>query len=132
MINELIETIFDGFKVNGVDIPVKFLRYNGTATTYVTYMQAHANDSLSADDQLLNWMEYYDFDVYSKGDYTDVLEAIKQMLEENGFRWRPSWSSSDMFEDDTGYYHKTLNFAIERSNQNGKNWSNELPLLGSY
>ena len=116
MINELIETIFDGFKVNGVDIPVKFLRYNGTETTYVTYMQAHANDSLSADDQLVNWMEYYDFDVYSKGDYTDILEAIKEKLEENGFRWRPSWSSSDMFEDDTGYYHKTLNFAIERSN----------------
>lgn len=130
--NELIETIFDGFQVDGLDIPVKFLRYNGNSTTYVTYMQTHANDSLSADDELINYMEYYDFDIYSKGDYTDIVEAVIQKLEENNFRWRPSWSSSDMFEDDTGYYHKTLNFAIERSTQNGKNRSNELPLLGSY
>ncbi len=116
MINELIETIFDDFTVDGVDIPVKFLRYNGSKTTYITYMQVNANDSFSADDQLINYMEYYDFDIYSKGDYTNIAEAVKQKLEENNFRWRPSWSSADMFEDDTGYYHKTLNFAIERSN----------------
>lgn len=114
--NELIETIFDDFKVNNVDIPVKFLRYNGNKTTYITYMQVNANDSLSADDRLINYVEYYDFDIYSKGDYTDIVEAVKQKLEENNFIWRPSWSSADMFEDDTGYYHKTLNFAIERSN----------------
>lgn len=114
--NELIETIFDNFEVGGVAIPVKFLRYNGNKTTYITYMQTHANDSLSADDRLINYEEYYDFDIYSKGDYTDIVEAVKQKLEENNFRWRPSWSSADLFEDDTGYYHKTLNFAIERSN----------------
>lgn len=114
--NELIETIFDGFKVNDVDIPVKFLRYNGNKTTYITYMQVNANDSLSADDRLINYVEYYDFDIYSKGDYTDIIAAVKQKLEENNFRWRPSWSSADLYEDDTGYYHKTLNFAIERSN----------------
>lgn len=114
--NELIETIFDGFKVNDVDIPVKFLRYNGNKTTYITYMQVNANDSLSADDRLINYVEYYDFDIYSKGDYTDIVAAVKQKLEENNFRWRPSWSSADLYEDDTGYYHKTLNFAIERSN----------------
>lgn len=114
--NELIESIFDGFRVNNVDIPVKFLRYNGNKTTYITYMQVNANDSLSADDALINYVEYYDFDIYSKGDYTDIVAAVKQKLEENNFRWRPSWSSADLFEDDTGYYHKTLNFAIERSN----------------
>ena len=114
--NELIESIFDGFRVNNVDIPVKFLRYDGNKTTYITYMQVNANDSLSADDKLINYVEYYDFDIYSKGDYTDIIAAVKQKLEENGFRWRPSWSSADLYEDDTGYYHKTLNFAIERSN----------------
>ena len=116
MINELIETIFNNFTVDGVKIPVKFLRYNGSETTYITYMQIDADNALSADDELINYMEYYDFDIFSKGDYTDIVEAVIQKLEENNFRWRPSWSSSDLYEDDTGYYHKTLNFAIERSN----------------
>ena len=116
MINELIETIFKNFKVNGVAIPVKFLRYNGKNTTYITYMQVNADEALSADDELINYVDYYDFDIYSKGDYFDIMEAVKQKLTENNFRWRPDRSSADMYEDDTGYYHKTLNFAIERSN----------------
>lgn len=116
MINELIETIFSNFTVDGVAIPVKFLRYNGNKTTYITYMQVNADEALSADDELINYVDYYDFDIYSKGDYTDIIEEVKQKLTENNFRWRPSRSSADMYEDDTGYYHKTLNFAIERSN----------------
>lgn len=114
--NELIENIFDNFKVDGVDIPVKFLRYNGKNTTYITYMQVDADNALSADNDLINYVDYYDFDIYSKGDYTDIVEAVKTLLKENNFVWQPSRSSADMFEDDTGYYHKTLNFAIERSN----------------
>ena len=116
MINELIETIFNNFEVDGTEIPVKFLRYNGSLNTYVTYMRTHADNTLSADDKLLNWVDYYDFDIYSKGDYTPVVEAIKAKLEENNFVWQPGRSSADMFEDDTGFYHITLNFAIERSN----------------
>lgn len=116
MINELIETIFNDFTVGGVEIPVKFLRYNGNKTTYITYMQVDADNALSADDNLINYVDFYDFDIYSKDDYTDIVEAVKQKLEENNFVWQPSRSSADMFEDDTGYYHKTLNFAIERSN----------------
>lgn len=115
MINELIETIFNNFKVDGVSIPVKFLRYNGNLNTYITYMQTHADNTLSADDRLINYVDYYDFDIYSKGDYTDICEAVKALLEDNGFIWQPGRSSADMFEDDTGFYHKTLNFAIERS-----------------
>ena len=35
--NEVIENIFKDFKVDGKNIPVAFLRYNGKSTTYVTY-----------------------------------------------------------------------------------------------
>lgn len=112
--NSLIETIFTDFKVDGVSIPVSFLRYDGKLTTYVTYMQYDADNSLSGDDELIGYVDYYDFDVYSKGNYFNVIESVKQKLKENGFVWQPSRTSEDMFEDDTGYYHKTLSFAIER------------------
>lgn len=116
MINELIESIFTDFTVNGQSVPVSFLRYNGKSTTYVTYMQLDADNTLSADDDLEAYVDYYDFDIYSKSNYISIVEAIKSKLKDNGFTWQPTRSSSDLYEDDTGYYHKTLCFAIERSN----------------
>jgi hypothetical protein len=112
--NSLIEQIFNNFQVDGKAIPVSFLRYTGKATTYVTYMETDADNSFSGDDGLMGYVDYYDFDIYSKGNYFKVVEGVKSILKENGFTWQPGRSSEDMYEDDTGYYHKTLSFAIER------------------
>lgn len=109
--NELIERIFANFSV-----PVSFLRYDGSATSYVTYQQTDIYDTLSGDDDLINYLEFYDFDIYSKGNYFSIIEGVKRILKENGFRWQPTRDSGDLYEDDTGYYHKTICFSIERSN----------------
>lgn len=109
--NELIEQIFNNFIV-----PVAFLRYDGNATAYVTYQQTDVDNVLSADNEIINYVDYYDFDIYSKGNYLPIIEGVKNILIDNGFIWQPSRDSSDLYEDDTGYYHKTLCFAIERSN----------------
>ena len=114
--NELIEQLFANFTVDGKSIPVAFLRYDGKATTYVTYQQEHADDSLGADNEIVAYVDFYDFDIYSKSNYMSIVEAIKTKLKDTGFTWQPSRSSGDFYEDDTGYYHKTLSFAIERSN----------------
>lgn len=110
--NELIESIFSNFVVDGVEIPVSFLYYEGHGEPYITYMQQDADGSLTGDDELLGYVDYYDFDVYSKGNYSKVIDEMKKILKQNGFVWQVSRSSMDMFETDTGYYHKTLNFAI--------------------
>ncbi len=107
--NELIERIFKNFSV-----PVSFLYYDGNATAYVVYSQIDIDNAFSGDDELLNYVEYYDFDIYSKGNYFSIIESVKEILEANGFVWQASKTSSDMYEKDTGYYHKTLCFAIER------------------
>ena len=112
--NELIETAFQNFKVNNISIPVSFLRYNGKSTTYITYQQTDCDNSFSGDNELLGYIDYYDFDIYSKGNYMNIIEEVKKVLKENGFAWQPSRSSGDFYEDDTGYFHKTLCFAIER------------------
>ena len=109
--NALIEQIFNKFIV-----PVSFLRYDGDATAYVTYQQTDIDNVLGADNDIINYVEYYDFDIYSKGNYFTIIEGVKSILKDNGFIWQPSRDSSDLYEDDTGYYHKTLCFAIERSN----------------
>ena len=117
--NTLIEQLFANFAVDGRTIPVSFLRYRGNETTYVTYQLAFSNDPFSSDDELQNYVDFYDFDIYTKGNYLPIVEAIKTILKDNGFRWHPGNSSGDMYEDDTGYYHKTLSFSIERSINNG-------------
>lgn len=109
--NELIERIFREFYVGGVLVPVSYMDYQGHGEPYVVYMNQDKTNSLSGDDELLAYVDYYDFDVYAKGNYLAVIERVKSKLKENGFIWQPSRSSMDMYEADTGYYHKTLNFA---------------------
>ena len=118
--NSVIEQLFNNFIVAGKTIPVSFLRYTGTATTYITYMLTNTDNSLSAEDQIQNYVDYYDFDIYSKGNYLTIINEVINKMTGAGFIWQPSQSSGDMYEDDTGYYHRTLCFAIERSvNLNG-------------
>lgn len=116
--NELIEQIFEGFTVGGVSIPVAFLFYEGHGEPYVTYMQTDADKSISGDNSLIGYIDYYDFDIYSKGNYFPIIEAITDLLEDNDFVWQPSRSSGDFYETDTGYYHKTLCFATPRQRNN--------------
>lgn len=112
--NELIETLFKDFTVDDVSVPVSFLFYEGHGEPYITYMQTDADSSYSGDDELLGYADYYDFDIYSKGDYTNIVKSVKALLKANDFVWQPSRTSPDMYETDTGYYHKTLCFAILR------------------
>lgn len=120
--NELIKTIFTGFTVDGKPIPVSYMFYEGHGEPYVTYMNVEMNNSLSGDNELLGYIAYYDFDVYSKGNYTKIIESIKTLLKQNGFVFQPSRCSEDMYETDTGYFHKTLNFAYIISEvENGEN-----------
>lgn len=109
--NELIETILANFTVDKEVIPVSYMYYEGHGEPYVVYMQQDADNSLSGDDELIGYVDYYDFDVYAKGNYLNIVESLKSILKANGFVWQVSRSSQDMYETDTGYYHKTLNFA---------------------
>ena len=112
--NSLIEKIFADFKVDNKNIPVTFLNYDGKETTYITYQSIDNSGVLSGDDEIIGYIDYYDFDIYTKGNYFKIVREIKNILKANGFVWQPNMSSGDMYEPDTGYYHKTLCFAIER------------------
>ena len=112
--NELIMSLFKNFKVNNKSIPVKYLDYKGHGEPYVTFMESDADNSYAGDDRVLAYVSYYDFDVYSKGNYDAIIESIKEILINNGFVFQPSRISEDMYEVETGYYHKTLCFAIPK------------------
>ena len=111
--NEEIENIFTNFVVDNRTIPVSFLNYEGNENTYITYMETDKDNSYSGDNDLLGYIVYYDFDIFSKNNYFKIIEKVKEKLKENGWTWQPSRDSQDLFEKDTNFYHKTLCFAKE-------------------
>lgn len=113
--NRLIHKILSGFEVDGKKIPVGFIRYRGEETTYITYQSIGQESTLNADNEVVGYVESVDIDVFSKGNYFAIIKKLKKVLKENGFMYRPEASSGDLFETDTGYYHRTLNFTIEQT-----------------
>jgi hypothetical protein len=120
---EELKTLFDDFQVNGVSIPVKLLVYEGHGEPYVVYRQYDKDNSYSSDDEISGYITYFDFDVYSKGNILPVIKAIKSKLTQAGWTWQPRRDSPDMYEADTGYYHKTICFAypIQIVDEQGSN-----------
>ena len=109
--NNFIFDIMSSFKVDGVEIPVDFLQYNGPETTYIVFSEIDNRPAHSCDDECEYSKRQFDFDIYSKGNYLNILKAVKQTLKDNGFTWVED--SQDMYEKDTGFYHKTTTFEIE-------------------
>ena len=110
--NRAIEIAFSNFP-----IPVSFLVYQGHTDAYVTYQQVNIDETLHADNKVVNYKTYYDFDVYAKGNelgnYFPYIEQIKEIMESIGFIWEPTWDSGDLYEPDTQYFHKTICFSFD-------------------
>jgi hypothetical protein len=111
MLNSEIETIFSGFTVDQVAIPVNFLFYDGDAESWIVYSNVDNYHSLSGDDELLGYVTYYDFEIYSKGNFMNILRAAKSLLISNGWTFQPSRSSQESYDRDTRVYSKTICFA---------------------
>jgi hypothetical protein len=110
--NAEIETLLKD-KTKGLGVPVEFLFYEGNASTYVTYMQLDKDNAEAGDDEVIGCVQYYDFDIYSKGNYLSVVADLIRIMTAAGWTYQPSRDSPDMYERDTKYYHKTICLAKE-------------------
>lgn len=105
---ELMNSIFQDFRVGNKKIPVSYLIYDGKETTYVTYTFTGDTPTLFGDDKELESIITIDIDIFSKGNFLAIEKKIKEVMEENDFIRIDS--SPDMYEKETGLYHKTLEF----------------------
>ena len=106
--NSEIETILANFGT-----PVSYMYYEGTEDTYITYMQLDKYGSLFGDDKIIGAVQYYDFDVYSKSNYLEVISKLIDTMVAAGWTYQPSRDSPDIYERDTKFYHKTICFCKE-------------------
>lgn len=106
--NTEIESLFADY-----DVPVSWIYYDGDEDTYITYQQTDKGSPYSAEDGLRGYVLYYDFDVFSKGNYFDIIDDIITIMTDAGWVYQPGDDGPDLFEKDTGMFHKTISFAKE-------------------
>lgn len=98
--------------VDGEDIPVAHLRYKGKSKKFVTWTIIEEVPSLSANDENLFSVGTVDIDVFSNGNYLNIIKEIKKRMKDNEWIW--IGDSPEMYEEDTGLYHRTCSFEKER------------------
>ena len=111
MNNEMKQIFGDEIKVNGASVPCAHLRYKGDSKKYVVWSITSNQGELYADDELVYCVITVDVDVYSDGNYIDVITEIKKIMKNNDWIWVED--SAEMYEEDTKLYHKTLTFQKE-------------------
>ena len=98
--------------VGNREIPIAHLRYKGSSKTFVTWTITGETPELTANDEDLCSICSVDVDVFSDGNYLDIVKEIKQIMKNNDWVWVED--SAEMYEEDTDLYHKTCSFEKER------------------
>ena len=93
-----------------IGVPVRFQTYTGTADPYITFFTYLDKPEQHADDQELTTGHYVQIDIWSKGDYTDLVKTVHSKMLAAGFTKQ---SYYDLYEDDLKIYHKAMRFFKE-------------------
>ena len=99
--------------LKNIGVPVRYMFYDGNADTFITYQQVDKESVLAGDDSILGCVQYYDFDVYSKGNYFSLVTTLIQTMTAAGWTYSPDRDSPDLYERDTRFYHKVISMCKE-------------------
>ena len=105
MINKLVTEALKPLKV-----PVSFQKYSGKESTYITFFNYLEQGEHYADNEEKATGYYIQVDVWSKSDYTEVVEKLENYMKAAEFT---RTSAADLFEEDTKIYHKVMRFFIQ-------------------
>lgn len=109
---ELLNQILNNLIVEGKEVPVEYIEYTGRSKTYVTYTFTNDEPTLFGDDKEIGSIVSVDIDIFSNKNYLAIENKIIEIMYENNFI--RTGCSPDMYEKDTGLYHKTIEFEKER------------------
>lgn len=83
---------------------------DGSPKTYILFFDANTRGSHHGDDRELSTEHLIQVDIYNKGDYTNLVKQVKDLMIDAGFRRQ---METESYENDTKYYHKTIRFLYE-------------------
>lgn len=81
--------------------------HTGTETTYITFFEFNQRSHMDADDAELKTCHSMQVDIWSKGDYIDLVKQVKERLIEVGFTRS---METEQYEDEIKTYHKIIRF----------------------
>lgn len=89
-------------------VPVAFMNYNKSADTYIVFMEYNQAPFLSADDQEQYTKHFFQVDVFSNGNYLQLVKDVKRLMKEAGFR---RMYESETYDSDMKKYRKIIRFS---------------------
>ncbi len=95
--------------LKALNIPVTFQVYKGTAKTYITFFEYNMQNEEYSEDEIEIQGYYYQIDIWSVEDYTELVTKTKELLEANEFKFI---DQEDLYEKDTKIFHKGLRYWI--------------------
>lgn len=112
---ETVENLLGTVKIGGRAVPFKHMKFTDKSLLYIVYTLMPETPAICADDVAKVSVVQLDIDIYAKNrrNLTETIGAVKETFINAGWSWAED--SPDIFEDDTGYLHKTITFEIERS-----------------
>jgi hypothetical protein len=107
--NEDIESIFQGkIVVDEKEIPISFMEYIGSDEDYIVYYNTSSEPIFNCDDENEYSRNSIEFNVYTKGNYLNIVKEIKRILKNNNYDW--TGDDGDLYETDTKYHHFVMSF----------------------
>jgi hypothetical protein len=102
MINKLIIE-----SLRPLNIPVTFQKYTGMASEYITFHCYFTQGEAFDDDSESLTGQYIQIDVWTKSDYTKIVNNTRNLLINMGFK---RINEFDLYENDTKIFHKVMKF----------------------
>lgn len=99
------ETIINTLKPLGV--PVVFQKYSGSESTYITFFIYNEQGQFWADDTEIQTGYYIQVDVWSKSNYSALVNDVISLMKNAGFKRN---FAADLYEEETNTYHKSIRF----------------------
>lgn len=88
-------------------IPVSFQTHTGASTTYITFFEYNQQGELFGDDEEQEIRYSVQVDVWSKGNYKNLVEQVRTLMTNVGFTRN---SEAELYEDDSKIFHKVFRF----------------------
>jgi len=91
-----------------IGVPVSFANYNQTADTYIVFLEYNQTSAYNADNQEQYTKHFFQVDVFSSGDYINLVKDVKRRMKQAGFG---RMFESETYDTDMKKYRKILRFS---------------------
>lgn len=100
--------------LNPLGIPVAFGSYNNPADRYIAFVEYNQASEMNVDDEEYITKHFFQVDVFSKDDYTDLVNQVRKRMKNAGFG---RMFESETYEIDMQMFRKIFRFNYKHINK---------------